>query len=178
MNLPIVVRPVSLGTFSKCLDGEIFQTGEDTDIDSSAAEQTGAEESESESEESSSEEESESESDSPPTPRVRARPERKETRETKKILNEDFGYLVSMQIRTLTQEKADELQSQRDKKQAEMDFLKRTTPKEMWKKDLDELSDALVQHNHDWMERRTDDSDTSNRSNKRAKTRKRVSKRR
>ena len=66
-----------------------------------------------------------------------------ETREVKKILLEDYGYLLTMHIWSLTQEKLNELEATCNKKKQELDYMQKITPKELWKLDLDELEKEL-----------------------------------
>jgi DNA topoisomerase-2 len=66
-----------------------------------------------------------------------------ETRDVKKILSEDYGYLLTMHIWSLTQEKLNELELSCNKKNQELDYMKKVSPKEMWKNDLIELEKEL-----------------------------------
>ena len=66
-----------------------------------------------------------------------------EKRPVEKVLNEDYGYLLSMQIRTLTQKKFLELQKLSKKKNEELEFIKNITPDKLWLKDLEELESKL-----------------------------------
>lgn len=66
-----------------------------------------------------------------------------ENREVKKILSEDYGYLLTMHIWTLTQEKLNELEDTCTKKKQELIRMKTITPKELWKLDLEELEKEL-----------------------------------
>ena len=66
-----------------------------------------------------------------------------ETREVKKILSEDYGYLLTMHIWSLTQEKLNELEATCNKKKQDLDYMQKITPKELWKLDLDELEKEL-----------------------------------
>ena len=50
-----------------------------------------------------------------------------------------YGYLLRMQINSITQEKIDKLKSDISKKELELEKLKNTTEKEMWLSDLDDL---------------------------------------
>jgi DNA topoisomerase-2 len=149
-KIPIVVRPVPNSLYKKALEGEIFEHGEDTDI-SSAPSDADTDDSDSDSSDSdssdsdSSDSESEEETDSDDEPIVE---ETKDERDPRKILNEDYGYLVSMQIRTLTQEKADALKAERAKKAAELERMKVITPRQLWKNELDELEEALAQQGY------------------------------
>lgn len=157
LNLPIVLRPISLEVFTKALEGEVFPVGVESEMDSSVEEDQQAENEESDSsEEESSEEESEEEEEEEEKA-VQAVVTTKETRDATKILHEDYGYLVSLQIRTFTQEKVDELENQRKKKVDELESLRQKTPKDLWRTDLLELKEALVAHEKAWLKRRTDD---------------------
>jgi len=55
----------------------------------------------------------------------------------------DFEYLLGMPIVTLTMEKVQELNNQKDLKLEERDALKKKTPKSLWIDDLDVLDEAL-----------------------------------
>jgi len=55
----------------------------------------------------------------------------------------DFEYLVGMPIITLTMEKVQELNAQKDMKLAERDALRKKKPKDLWIDDLDVLEEAL-----------------------------------
>ena len=66
-----------------------------------------------------------------------------ETREVKKILSEDYGYLLTMHIWSLTQEKLNELEATCNKKKQDLDYMQKITPKDLWKLDLDELEKEL-----------------------------------
>jgi DNA topoisomerase-2 len=66
-----------------------------------------------------------------------------ETREVKKILTEDYGYLLMMHIWSLTQEKLNELEYTCNKRREELHYMENITPKELWKLDLDELEKEL-----------------------------------
>merc|ERR1719321_765619 len=68
--------------------------------------------------------------------------EKKKKRETKKGVL-DYEYLVGMPIVTLTMEKVQELNAQKDLKLQERDALKAKKPKTIWLEDLDVLEDAL-----------------------------------
>lgn len=49
----------------------------------------------------------------------------------------DYEYLLSMPIGTLTFEKVEQLRSQRDQMEHDVEELKKATPKSLWEKDLD-----------------------------------------
>ncbi|KAG8480258.1 hypothetical protein CXB51_024810 [Gossypium anomalum] len=55
----------------------------------------------------------------------------------------DYDYLLSMAIGTLTLEKVQELCSDRDKLEHEVEELRKHTPKSLWLKDLEELEKQL-----------------------------------
>lgn len=55
----------------------------------------------------------------------------------------DYNYILGMPLWSLSKERKDDLLAQRDKKQAELTELLRKTNKDLWKKDLDELDEAL-----------------------------------
>ncbi|KAJ4833336.1 DNA topoisomerase 2 [Turnera subulata] len=55
----------------------------------------------------------------------------------------DYDYLVSMAIGTLTLEKVQQLCADRDRLNGEVDSLRKTTPKNLWLKDLDALEIQL-----------------------------------
>lgn len=58
-------------------------------------------------------------------------------------LEKGYDYLLSMPLWSLTAEKITQLGDQKDKKISERDEMKRTTPSELWEKDLVKLEDAL-----------------------------------
>lgn len=53
------------------------------------------------------------------------------------VKSNDYDYLLSMQLWSLTSEKVERLRLERDEKQCELDDLLGTTVKEMWYRDLD-----------------------------------------
>lgn len=55
----------------------------------------------------------------------------------------DYEYLLSMAIGTLTLEKVQALCAERDKLNEEVDELRKTLPKKLWEKDLDDLEKEL-----------------------------------
>ncbi|KAJ4798339.1 DNA topoisomerase 2 [Rhynchospora pubera] len=55
----------------------------------------------------------------------------------------DYEYLLSMPIGTLTLEKVQQLCAERDKLEAEVEELRKTSPKSLWSKDLDALDKEL-----------------------------------
>ena len=58
-------------------------------------------------------------------------------------INGSYSYLLSMPIHTLTREKYEELLSQEAEKKKELDRVKRSDPKEMYRKDLNDLKKVL-----------------------------------
>lgn len=54
-----------------------------------------------------------------------------------------FGYLLGMAIYTLTKEKFEELLKQKADKEAEVEVIKKTAPKDMYIKDLEKLKKSL-----------------------------------
>ena len=55
----------------------------------------------------------------------------------------DFNYLFDMSMRSMLREKVEELLKQRDKKQEELESLKRKSPEELWEIDLKEFIQEL-----------------------------------
>ena len=51
--------------------------------------------------------------------------------------SDDFDYLLSLSISTLTREKVDKLKKERDDKQMELEALLRRSPIDLWEEDLD-----------------------------------------
>lgn len=60
-------------------------------------------------------------------------------------LANDFDYLLSMPIWSLTMERVEKLCLQRDEKAAERDAMERSNAKDIWRKDLDSLELVLAQ---------------------------------
>lgn len=58
-------------------------------------------------------------------------------------INGSYSYLLSMPIHTLTREKYEELLSQEAEKKKELDQVKKSDPKEMYRKDLNDLKKVL-----------------------------------
>lgn len=58
---------------------------------------------------------------------------------SKEVKASDYEYLLSMAIGSLTYEKVQELCSERDKLLDDVDSLKKSTPKDLWNKDLEDL---------------------------------------
>jgi len=58
-------------------------------------------------------------------------------------INGSYSYLLSMPIHTLTREKYEELLSQEAEKKKELDRVKKSDPKEMYRKDLNDLKKVL-----------------------------------
>ena len=65
------------------------------------------------------------------------------SRDVKKILTEDYGYLLTMHIWSLTKEKLNKLEKTCSEKKKELNYIKNITPKELWKLDLDMLEKEL-----------------------------------
>lgn len=55
----------------------------------------------------------------------------------------NYDYLITMQISSISLEKIQELEKQKNKKQQELDYYKNSTEKELWLKDLEELEEKL-----------------------------------
>ena len=55
----------------------------------------------------------------------------------------DYNYILGMPLWSLSKERKDDLLAQRDKKQAELTELLRKSNKDLWRKDLDDLDEAL-----------------------------------
>ncbi|XP_042412378.1 DNA topoisomerase 2-like isoform X1 [Zingiber officinale] len=58
-------------------------------------------------------------------------------------LASDYDYLMSMRIDSLTEEKVQELCAQKEKLEAEVDELRRTSPQTLWLRELDALEEEL-----------------------------------
>lgn len=158
LNREIRISPVSQAVYRKAIEAEIYAVDEESDINSSDYEENDPEDTGATADaEESSESESESESDDSEEETDDEKDPVRDERPVKQILNEDYSYLTSMQIRTLTEEKAQELQEQRDSKAAELEVLKKISSKRIWYNDLVALEKALVEHNAEWLDRRTDD---------------------
>ena len=69
--------------------------------------------------------------------------EKKETRDTKKILIEDYGYLLNMNIWSLTDEKVKNLEKQLLKDKEDLDYMINTKPEILWKNDLNDLKKEI-----------------------------------
>ena len=54
-----------------------------------------------------------------------------------------YDYLVRMQIVSLTGEKIDELNKQKDEKQRQLDMIKSKTEKDLWRDDLQDISKMI-----------------------------------
>jgi DNA topoisomerase-2 len=68
--------------------------------------------------------------------------ENKEGEELKEETKESFDYLLTMQLRTFTQEKVARLNSEFEKKEKEIQEIRRISEFQMWTNDLDELEKA------------------------------------
>lgn len=62
---------------------------------------------------------------------------------SKEVRASDYDYLLSMAIGSLTAEKVEELCSDRDRLNNELDELRRTPPRSLWAKDLDSFEKQL-----------------------------------
>lgn len=144
-KIDIIIQKIPDSVYKNALKGEIFADDEDTDISSAASDaETDSSDSESETESESSESsESESENDQEIKLELSDRSESKDDRDPRKILNEDYGYLVSMQIRTLTKEKAESIQAEYDRKESELERIRSITPRQLYREDLDDLERFL-----------------------------------
>ncbi len=58
-------------------------------------------------------------------------------------VNGSYSYLLTMPIHTLTKEKYEELLAQETEKKAELELIKKSDPREMYKKDLQDLKKVL-----------------------------------
>lgn len=151
---PITIRPISKALYDKALEGEIFTEDEDTDISSAPSDADTDSESDSDSDSDSSdssdsEDDMEDEENEIYEHKDEHKIERAEEmkmedeREPRKILNEDFDYLIAMQIRTLTKEKAESLKAERTKKANELEHMRKVTPRQIWLDDLNQLESGL-----------------------------------
>ncbi|XP_074575291.1 DNA topoisomerase 2-like [Curcuma longa] len=59
------------------------------------------------------------------------------------VVASDYDYLMSMRIDSLTEEKVQELCAQKDKLEAEVEELRRTSPQTLWLRELDALEEEL-----------------------------------
>lgn len=146
MKIKIPVLPISRTAVDKALEGEIFTQDEDTDISSahSDAETDASDADDDDDDSSDSSDSSESdENDDDDDDNKELVVEEKDERDPSQILRDDYGYLISMQIRTLTQKKADELRAEKAKKEAELERLRSLTPKDIWRNDLLKLTEEL-----------------------------------
>ncbi|BFZ22006.1 hypothetical protein BsWGS_25045 [Bradybaena similaris] len=85
--------------------------------------------------------------------------------ETEDSSGPDFNYILSMPLWNLTKEKKEELCKQRDKKAEELRVLKKKTPKDLWREDLDALLVVLEE-----VERLEKESETAEKPVKLGKT--------
>ncbi|KAM7265027.1 hypothetical protein ACFE04_002710 [Oxalis oulophora] len=60
----------------------------------------------------------------------------------------DYDYLLSMQISSLTLEKVQQLCSQRDRMNQEVELMRQSTPKSLWSRDLDALEKELAEQDN------------------------------
>lgn len=63
-----------------------------------------------------------------------------------KCMDEGFGYLLCMQLWTLTKEKAEELKNEKQQIQNQLDRVVCTTAESMWEEDLDKFMEVWDQH--------------------------------
>lgn len=82
---------------------------------------------------------SDSDSDSSSSSDSEVKDEVKDTRDIKKILSEDYGYLLMMHIWSLTKEKLDELKKTLSQKEKDLDYIVNISPKDLWRNDLNEF---------------------------------------
>lgn len=61
-----------------------------------------------------------------------------------------YGYLLNMQLWSLTKEKMAEFSAQLEKEKAELEHLKALTPKKMWLNELDILREQVILDNKEW----------------------------
>jgi len=155
----IIISPIKKEVYIRALDGEVkrysFDDCESSDEDSesdSDSDEESDEESESEPDEESDEEvegdhvngqSPYSTEDDRSVHSLQLEEKKVETRDVKKILSEDYGYLLTMHIWSLTQEKLNELEATCNKKKADLYYMQKITPKELWKLDLNELEKEL-----------------------------------
>ena len=150
----IIISPVKKEVYNRALDGEVKRYSFD-DCESSDEESDSDEKTDSEDDEKLDEEyddiENNNNGQSPYSTEddmsiSSIQPEEKkqvDNRDVKKILSEDYGYLLTMHIWSLTQEKLDSLESDCKKKKEELIRMQTITPKELWKLDLDNLEKEL-----------------------------------
>jgi len=160
----IIISPVKKEVYNRALDGEVkrysFDDCESSDEESDSDEKTDSESDSDEKTDSEDDEKLDEEYDdiennnngqSPYSTEddmsiSSIQPEEKkqvDNRDVKKILSEDYGYLLTMHIWSLTQEKLDSLESDCKKKKEELIRMQTITPKELWKLDLDNLEKEL-----------------------------------
>ena len=63
-----------------------------------------------------------------------------------KASNATYEYLLSMQLWSLTHEKIATLEAELDEKRSDLEELERTTPRELWKRDIDHFLEMLDEH--------------------------------
>lgn len=141
----IQISPIPASVYKKALEGEIFNPEENSDISSADSdEETDSDSSDSDSSDSDSDSDFEEEFMEELERKVEKKLKKtSETRDDDKIITEDYGYLVSMQIRTLTQKKADMLRKEYEKKKEELERMKKITSKDIWRNELKELESVL-----------------------------------
>jgi DNA topoisomerase-2 len=59
------------------------------------------------------------------------------------LVNDSYNYLLSLPIHTLTKERYEELLSQESDKKKELEKVKKSDPKDMYKKDLQDLKKSV-----------------------------------
>jgi DNA topoisomerase-2 len=157
----LVISPIKKEVYKKAFEGEVKRYSYDIDNSDSDESDSSDDESKSDNEDSENESVIISESGNPENPNGQSPystdddddddkqdnsleiKDVDETRDVKKILSEDYGYLLTMHIWSLTQEKLNELELSCNKKKQEIDYVKKVSPKEMWKNDLIELEKEL-----------------------------------
>ena len=151
----IIISPIKKEVYIKALDGEVkrysYDDCESSDEESGSDYDTDEESDVKEEKEESFIEEDEylnyqspfSTEDEKSEASFPLEDKKDETREVKKILYEDYNYLLSMNLWTLTQEKLNELEVTCNKKKQELNYMNTITPKELWKLDLEELEKEL-----------------------------------
>lgn len=155
----IIISPINKEVYIKALDGEVkrysYNDLEESD-DESDTENNVTDDSSNESEEELSDDSEEELSDEHPNGQSPfstddensveqnvVEESKTETRDVKKILSEDYGYLLTMHIWSLTEEKLKELETICNKRKEELHHMKTITPKDLWKLDLEELEKEL-----------------------------------
>lgn len=74
-----------------------------------------------------------------------------------KLYNDaDYNYLLNMRISSLTKEKIDELQKEKDNMEIEYNTLKSKTHQQLWIEDLDELMQKYTKHVKDFFDQNSE----------------------